>query len=201
MNKLYVAGIDEIPQHITQEDNDLLRITIICPPGYSGEIKFGIDLLRPGVKLDLAGAYFCSGCEKQKFDITVRHLVGGATSHQMFKGIVGENGSSVFNGLIHVARDARKTKAVQENHSLLLGTNARAESHPQLEIYADDVECSHGATIGYLNPDEMFYMRSRGIPENEARRLQVLSFLEPVLSRVPEEVRQRMILNRLLTLK
>ncbi len=197
MNKLYIAGIDEIPQQITQEDNDVLRITIICPPGYSGEIKFGIDLLRPGVELDLAGAYFCTNCEKQKFDITVRHLVGGATSHQLFKGIVGDNGSCLFNGLIHVAHDAQKTKAFQENHSLVLGDNARAESHPQLEIYADDVECSHGATVGALNPDEMFYMRSRGIPEEEARRLQILSFLEPVLSRVPEDVRDAMILNRL----
>ena len=63
-----------------------------------------------------------------------------------------------------------------------------AESRPQLEIYADDVQCSHGATTGYLNPDELFYLRSRGIPEPEARRLQMIAFLAPVLSRLPEEL-------------
>ena len=87
------------------------------------------------------------------------------------------------------APDAQKTEAYQENHNILLDDTARVETRPQLEIYADDVECSHGATTGYLNPDEQFYMRSRGIPEDEARRLQVISFLSSVLEDVPEEVR------------
>lgn len=189
MNRFYIAGIDEIPQYATLETNDSLRLTLVCPPGYSGDINFTIDILRPGVELDLAGLYFCTRGERQTFNVNVRHMVGGATSRQLFKGIVGGSGSAVFNGLIYVARRADGTKAYQENHSILLDEGAFAETHPQLEIYADDVECSHGATVGSLNEDERFYMQSRGIPGDEARRLQILSFLSPVLSRLPEENR------------
>ena len=193
MNRYYIAGIDEIPQHVTLEENDVLKLTIVCPPGCSSEINFGIDLLRPGVELDLAGVYFCSRGERQTFNISVRHMVGGATSRQLFKGIVGRGGSAVFNGLIYVAHGAEKTKAFQENHSIILDEGSFAETHPQLEIYADDVECSHGATVGSLNEDERFYMRSRGIPEAEARRLQILSFLSPILNRLPEEERNHLL--------
>ncbi|MCR5759466.1 MAG: hypothetical protein K6G39_03840, partial [Bacteroidales bacterium] len=78
MKKLYIAGIDEIPQQTTLEDNDVVHLTIVCPPGYSGNINFSIDILRPGVELDMAGLYFCSRGEKQNFNINVRHMVGGA---------------------------------------------------------------------------------------------------------------------------
>ncbi len=189
MNKLYIAGIDEIPRRLTQQDNEELKFTFLCPPGYNGSIDFTIDILRPGVNLDIAGLYFCSHGENQRFNINVRHLAGGSTSRQLFKGIVGEGGSCEFDGLIHVAAGAGKTRALQENHTLLLSEKGVAETHPQLEIYADDVECSHGATIGRLDPDGQFYMRSRGIPEAEARRLQMLSFLSPVLERIPQDKR------------
>jgi len=190
MNRFYIAGIDEIPQYATLEENDTLKLTLVCPPGYSGDVNFTIDLLRPGVEMDLAGVYFCTRGERQNFNINVRHMVGGASSRQLFKGIVGRGGSAVFNGLIYVAGGAEKTRAFQENHSILLDEGSVAETHPQLEIYADDVECSHGATVGSLNEDERFYMQSRGIPEEEARRLQILSFLSPILARLPEERRQ-----------
>lgn len=193
MNKIFIAGIDEIPRRSTLETNDVLHLTIVCPPGYSGDINFEIDLLRPGVELDLAAISLCKGGERQSFNVQVRHMVGGATSRQLFKSIVGEKGYSNFNGLIYVAHDAQKTKAFQESHSLLLSEGAVSESHPQLEIYADDVECSHGSTIGYLNEDERFYMQSRGIPEKEAKRLQQLSFLSPVLARLPQEERESLI--------
>ena len=105
---------------------------------------------------------------------------------QLFKGIVGGTARAGFDGLIYVAPDAQKTQAFQENHTLLLSDTARTESRPQLEIYADDVQCSHGATTGYLNPDELFYLRSRGIPEAEARQLQMQAFLAPVVRRLPD---------------
>ena len=196
MKRVYIAGFDEIPQRLTLEENDLLQLTIICPPGYSSDINFGIDILRPGVELDLAGLYCCTRGERQNFNISVRHMVGGAKSTQLFKGILGRGGSAVFNGLIHVAPGAGKTVAVQQNHSLLLDEASTSETHPQLEIYADDVECSHGATVGSLNEDEQFYLRSRGIPEDEARRLQIQSFISPIMSRLSEEQRQ-FILERL----
>ena len=93
-----------------------------------------------------------------------------------------------FYGRIYVAQDAQKTKAYQENHNILASEKAKIGTKPQLEIYADDVECSHGATIGRLNEDEQFYMRSRGIPEAEARVLQMISFLAPVAGLLPEDL-------------
>lgn len=191
--RLYIAGIDEIPQYSTLEVADKLKVTIVCPPGYNGVVNFGIDILRPGVELDIAGLYFCTRGEKQRLNISVRHLSGGASSRQLFKGVLARGGSMVFDGLIHVAPGAEGTKAVQENHSILLDSESTTETHPQLEIYADDVECSHGATVGSLNPDERFYMCSRGIPEAEARRLQILSFISPVLERIPDEDRQSLL--------
>ena len=153
-------------------------------------IPLEIDIDGEGCEVDIAGMYICSGDEDVRFNINVRHNSGGSVSRQLFKGIVGGRSRAEFDGLIYVKRDAQQTKAYQENHNILLTDTARVETRPQLEIYADDVECSHGATTGYLNPDEQFYMRSRGIPEAEARRLQMISFLAPVLDRLPEELRE-----------
>ena len=153
-------------------------------------IPLEIDIDGEGCEVDIAGMYICSGHEDVRFNINVRHNCGGSVSRQLFKGIVGGRSRAEFDGLIYVKRDAQQTKAYQENHNILLTDTARVETRPQLEIYADDVECSHGATTGYLNPDEQFYMRSRGIPEAEARRLQMISFLAPVLDRLPEELRE-----------
>jgi len=87
-----------------------------------------------------------------------------------------------------VAQDAQKTEAYQENHNIVLSEEALVNTKPQLEIYADDVKCSHGATVGKLNEDEQFYMRSRGIPEDEAKVLQMISFAAPVLSGLEDEI-------------
>ena len=96
----------------------------------------------------------------------------------------------LFYGKIVVAPDAQKTEAYQTNHNLVISEGAKAESKPQLEIYADDVKCSHGATVGQLNEDEQFYMRSRGIPEEEARVLQMISFIAPVLANISDEAQR-----------
>ena len=92
-----------------------------------------------------------------------------------------------FFGKIVIAPDAQRTEAFQENHNILLSDTARVNTKPRLEIYADDVKCSHGATVGKLNEDEQFYMRSRGIPEDEAKVLQMISFVAPVLETILEE--------------
>lgn len=196
MDRIYRLGIDEVPKRLTLEENEHLRLTFIVMPGVSANIPFEIKIGKPGVVLEIFGLYLCPHSEQVKFDITVRHMVGGAFSRQTFRGIVGGTARAEFDGLVYVAPDAQKTEAYQENRSILLSEGAVAETHPQLEIYADDVKCSHGATTGYLNPDELFYLRSRGIPEKEARRLQMISFISPVISHLPEEM-QEQILSRL----
>lgn len=196
MDRIYRVGIDEVPKRLTLEENEHLCLTFIVMPGVSADIPFEIKIGKPGVNLEIFGLYLCPLSEQVKFNITVRHMVGGAFSRQTFRGIVGGTARAEFDGLVYVAPDAQKTEAYQENRSILLSEGAVAETHPQLEIYADDVKCSHGATTGYLNPDELFYLRSRGIPEKEARKMQMISFVSPVIAHLPEEM-QEQILSRL----
>ena len=196
MDRIYRVGIEEVPKRLTLNEQEHLRLTFIVMPGVSAEIPFEINIGQAGVNLEIYGLYLSPHSEQVKFDFTVRHLVGGSHSSQVFRGIVGGSARAEFDGLVYVAKDAQKTEAFQENHSILLSEGAVAESRPQLEIYADDVKCSHGATTGYLNPDELFYLRSRGIPEAEARKMQMISFISPVISHLPEEMKEQ-ILSRL----
>lgn len=193
MDRIYRVGIEEVPKRLTLNEQEHLRLTFIVMPGVSAEIPFEINIGKAGVNLEIYGLYLSPHSEQVKFDFTVRHLVGGSHSSQVFRGIVGGSARAEFDGLVYVAKDAQKTEAFQENHSILLSDGAVAESHPQLEIYADDVKCSHGATTGYLNPDELFYLRSRGIPEAEARKMQMISFVSPVIAHLPEDVREQII--------
>ena len=172
------------------EAGSSLDLCLLVFPGAAGDVNVDIDFVGEGASASLVGVYVCSGSDRLSLNVTVRHRVGNCESRQLFNGIVASDAKAAFGGRIVVAPDAQKIKALQENHNLLLGAESRAESRPQLEIYADDVECSHGATVGYLNEDESFYMRSRGIPEGEARALQMISFLSPVLEHVPEGSRE-----------
>ena len=196
MDRIYRVGIEEVPKRLTLNEQEHLRLTFIVMPGVSAEIPFEINIGKAGVNLEIYGLYLSPHSEQVKFDFTVRHLVGGSHSSQVCRGTVGGSGRAECDGLVCVAQDAQKTEAFQENHSILLSDGAVAESRPQLEIYADDVKCSHGATTGYLNPDELFYLRSRGIPEAEARKMQMISFISPVISHLPEEMKEQ-ILSRL----
>ena len=190
MDKIYIVGKDSVPSLIRLGEGEKLRITLVALPGVSADLQLEVDIDGPGCEVDLAGIYMCNTDKDLKLNVMVRHNCGGSLSRQVFKGIVGGRSKALFNGLIYVAQDAQKTKAYQENHTILLDATARVEALPQLEIYADDVECSHGCTSGFLNADEQFYMRSRGIPEDEAKRLQKIAFLAPVASRLPEEFAQ-----------
>lgn len=185
--KVYIIGKDEVPQHLVLGEGDSFSATFVVGEGVSADVTMQIDLMAPGANLDLAGVYTCKSDERVAFHLNVRHLCGGCASRQLFKGIVGGDSRVVFDGLIYVAKDAQQTEAYQENHSILLSRTAQVQTSPQLEIYADDVVCSHGATIGFLNEDEQFYMRSRGIPEDVAKEMQMTSFLSPVLSRLEQE--------------
>lgn len=187
MNKVYFAGVDTIPQHITLGAGDELGMVVVVLPGAGCGISITVDLEGEGAKADISGLFLCSGADKVSLDIRVNHLACGTESHQLFNGIAAGESRTSFNGRIYVKQDAQKIKAFQENHNILLSEDARVETSPQLEIYADDVECSHGATTGFLNADEQFYMRSRGIPEQEAKLLQMVSFLAPVVAKVEDE--------------
>lgn len=158
-----------------------LELQYVVLPGESREIELSVDLQGPGAEAHIKGLYLCGAEEKVRFRVLMHHRAPGCRSTQLFNGIAGGKAQVRFDGTIVVAPDAQQTEAYQENHNIVLTPEAKVETKPQLEIYADDVKCSHGATVGQLNPDELFYMRSRGIPESEARLLQMLSFLSPVI--------------------
>ena len=183
MDKVYLIGRDAVPSLLRLGAGESLRMTLVVPEGVSSRLVLEVDLDGPGASLDLAGASMSTGSEEVSIKVIVRHNVPGCRSEQLFKSVAGGSARVAFDGLVYVAHDAVRTVAHQQNHSLLLSEGAAVESRPQLEIYADDVECSHGATTGYLNPEELFYMRSRGIPEPVARQMQVDAFLAPVLAR------------------
>ena len=164
-----------------------LNLEYVVLPGESRDIDLRIDLIGPGAEAHIKALSLCKGDEKVNFRILMHHRAPGCHSTQQVKGIAGGCAQVHFDGIIVVAPDAQQTEAFQEHHNIVLTDEARVETKPQLEIYADDVKCSHGATVGRLNPDELFYMRSRGIPEIEARTLQMLSFLSPVIPAGREE--------------
>lgn len=124
----------------------------------------------------------------------IHHAVPNCTSDQLVKGILDDNSTGVFNGKILVGKDAQKTLAYQRNNNILLSKDARMNSKPQLEIYADDVKCSHGATDGQIDENALFYIRSRGIPEKEATHLLMYAFANEVIGKIKLPVlRERII--------
>lgn len=179
--------VTEIPSNIEVGADATLDLTVIVLPGVSARIPLTIDLTGAHSEVRLSGIYLCSGHDEVTFDITMHHRTGDCRSQQTFNGLATGEAKCGFFGKIVIAPDAQRTEAFQENHNILLSDTARVNTKPRLEIYADDVKCSHGATVGKLNEDEQFYMRSRGIPEDEAKVLQMISFVAPVLETIPEE--------------
>ena len=130
----------------------------------------------------------------------VHHIQPNCESHQDYKGVFGDSSTGVFNGKVLVEKEAQKTNAFQANNNILLSDKASINTKPQLEIFADDVKCSHGCTIGQLDENAMFYMRSRGIPVKEAKALLMYAFANNVLDSVKiPELKQR--INKLIAEK
>ena len=136
-----------------------------------------------GAGADLEGLMLARDGQLNDVHLDVRHEVPGCTSRESFKGILDGRGRVVFDGRILVARDAQQTDAALSNHNLMLSRQAEVDTKPQLEIYADDVKCSHGTTVGELDADMLFYLRARGIPEARAKRMLCQAFAQEVLER------------------
>ncbi len=190
LHEVYIAGSREIPQRIVLERDARADVLIAVMPGTSVDAKIDVELTGEGAEANLYGAYVCGTDEKVKIAVDMNHSKPHCMSRQLFKGIAAGESRVDFYGKIIVAQDAQRTEAYQENHNLLLSDKAKVDTKPQLEIYADDVKCSHGATIGRLNEDEQFYMRSRGISLEDAKVLQMISFIAPVLENVKDEAQR-----------
>ena len=130
----------------------------------------------------------------------IHHKEPNCTSHQDYKGIYGGRSVGVFNGRVLVEKEAQKTNAFQANNNVLISDKASINTKPQLEIFADDVKCSHGCTIGQLDNNALFYLRSRGIPEKEATALMMFGFANKVLTSVQNQEIKSMI-NKIIASK
>lgn len=144
---------------------------------HAGEHAFAkfnnIYLLAPGEHFDLHS--------------TIEHAVPNGTTEENARGIVGDKATAVFNGRIHIHRDAQKTLAELNNRNLLLSRGAKVNTKPELEIYADDVQCAHGATVAEMDEEALYYLRSRGIAESDARVMLNFSFIEELLTQMPNQ--------------
>ena len=149
--------------------------------------NYFVTLAEERADLKVSGFVLTAGKAHADNFSYIEHAVPHCTSDELFKYVLRDDSRGVFTGRILVAQDAQKTQAYQNNRNLLLSPTARMQSKPQLEIYADDVKCSHGMTTGQLSADALFYMRQRGISLEEARLMLSNAFAEDVVARIPVE--------------
>jgi Fe-S cluster assembly protein SufD len=152
-----------------------------------GKIRIQNDLAGPGATSRVTGAYFADGTQHLDYDTFQEHIAPHTTSDFAFKGVLNDEASAVWRGMIRVEEEAQKTNAYQENRNLLLSRTAHADSIPGLEIMANDVRCTHGATLGQVDREQLFYLMARGLSRAEAERLIVRGFFQDVLDRIELE--------------
>jgi len=144
----------------------------------------------PYAEAKISGAYLLKDKQHADTRLVINHAVPNCTSRELFKVVLDENARGIFQGKVVVARDAQKTDGKQSSHALLLSESAEFDAKPELEIYADDVVCGHGATAGDINHDHLFYLESRGIPKAEAKSLLIAAFVGEVFDLVADETAQ-----------
>ena len=151
-----------------------------------------VNLNGKGANGRMSGFYFTDGHQHLDHDTQQNHNAANTTSDLLFKGALRDHSRSVWQGMIYVAPGAQQTDGYQANRNLVLDKTARADSIPGLEILADDVRCTHGATVGNIDPELVFYLKSRGVAQRDSERLVVQGFFDPIMQRIPfEGVRER----------
>jgi len=163
------------------------------------DVKFTAE----GGEATVDGLYMLNGKQHHDTHSIIDHQVPNCVSHQTYKGVLNDSSRAVFNGKVFVRENAHGTDAQQSNKNLLLSNNARVDTKPQLEIFNDDVKCSHGATVGQLEEEELFYLLTRGLPQTLARNLLTYGFAEEIINKIKiESIKSDLdgvVLNRLNT--
>lgn len=184
-------------ESVVQEKNSTFSINTITLNGSLVRNDLNIEVKGENCETHLNGAYILK--DKQHIDnhTVVDHKVAHCQSNELYKGVIDGQATAVFNGKVFVRKDAQKINAFQSNGNILLSDNATVNSKPELEIYADDVKCSHGSTTGQLDEEAVFYLRTRGISEKSARALMVSAFIGDVLEKVANKNVQSYIENQI----
>ncbi|MCC5918058.1 MAG: Fe-S cluster assembly protein SufD [Cryomorphaceae bacterium] len=166
---------------VKQEKDSTVTLHTFSFGGKLTRNNLEFDLVEPGAQANLYGISILNDYQLVDNHTVVNHISPHCESNELYKGIFDDHARGVFNGKVHVFPHAQKTNAFQENNNLLLTDTASIDTKPQLEIYADDVKCSHGCTIGQLDEDALFYLRQRGIPHKEAQALLMFAFTTDAL--------------------
>ncbi len=179
----HIAALQALQKRESRFDSHSFALS-----GALGRNDIESALVEPGAAVSMRGLYRVAGRELQDFHTTIRHDSPDCSSDECFKGVLNESGRAVFNGKIRVAPDAQHTISQQTNHNLLLSDQAEVDTKPQLEIFADDVKCSHGATVGQLDEEQWFYLRSRGLSSEYARTLLIEAFALDIVTGIEHPV-------------
>ena len=178
---------------VQQDRGSRYSSRVVTLGGALVRLDLSVTLDGEGAECELDGVYLAGRDDHVDHQTLIDHAKPHCTSRESYRGVLDENGEAVFNGIIVVRRDAQQTSAHQENRNLLLSDDAVIHTKPHLEIDADDVKCSHGATIGALDETALFYLRARGIAEEQARDILTFAFVQALLDRIPHEpVRRRL---------
>ncbi len=180
-------------QRARLEKDSTLNLFNVTLGGRFSKTRVEASLVGPGASAELKGIYFASGEQFFDFHTLQDHQVGNTTSDLLFKGALQDQARTVYAGLIRIEKGAARSDAYQANRNLVLSDHAKATSIPMLEIDNNDVRCTHGATVGPVDPNHLFYLRSRGIPESTAKRMIVQGFFGQVLERIPFEQARQMV--------
>lgn len=180
-NLLHVGGI-----HANLQRSSQLRGFTVAQGSKLKRIDYQINHCGEGAHLDLQGVYVPRNKQLIDYHTNVQHKVPHCTSNEVFRGIISDSAHAVFNGRIHIHPDAQKTLAELSNKNLLTSSKAEVDTKPELEIYADDVKCAHGATVSQLNKTALYYMQARGISREEAQVMLSFGFINELLQDVAE---------------
>jgi len=174
-------------EEVQQAKNSNFTINTFTLNGGIVRNNLHINVNGENCESHLNGAYLLKNKQHVDNHTIVDHKVANCESFELYKGVMDDSSTGVFNGKVFVRKDAQKINAFQSNGNVLLSDNATINSKPELEIYADDVKCSHGSTTGQLDEEAVFYLRARGLSEKSARQLMVSAFIGEVLEKVENQ--------------
>ena len=190
INKLQYDSSDNFTisnEAVNQDRDSVFTINTFTLNGGLVRNNLYISVDGENCESNLYGAYILKGNQHVDNHTVVDQRMPNCESNELYKGVMDEKSTAVFNGKVFVRKDAQKVNAFQSNGNVLLSDDATVNSKPELEIYADDVKCSHGSTTGQLDEEAVFYLRTRGLSENSARQLLVTAFIEDTFEHVNNE--------------